>query len=98
GPTGDTGATGPGVSFETIVEELPGGGEPPDQLPKSATINCEPGEIPVGGFSIDPPLAGIVSDSRATEGHFFVVTAFDNPDSDEPWTLTVQATCIKVAP
>jgi hypothetical protein len=102
GPTGATGPTGPtgasGVSFEQIVVENPPQGEPPEQEDKSITIPCDPGEIPVGGFSIDPPAAGIIADSLAVDGQFFFVNAVDNPGSDEPWRLTAQATCIKVAP
>jgi hypothetical protein len=80
-----------------VVEEPPSG-EPPDQLDKSITIPCGAGEAPVGGFSIQPAGAGIIADSLAKLGEFFFVNAVDNPDSNEPWSLTAQATCIKVAP
>lgn len=102
GPTGATGPTGPtgpsAVSFEEIVVENPASGEPPDQEDKSITIPCGAGEAPVGGFSIDPAGAGIIGDSLAKLGEFFFVNAIDNPASDEPWSLTAEAICIKVAP
>jgi hypothetical protein len=99
GATGPTGPTGPSaVSFEEIVVENPASGEPPDQEDKSITIPCGAGEAPVGGFSIDPAGAGIIADSLAKLGEFFFVNAIDNPASDEPWSLTAQAICIKVAP
>ncbi len=62
------------------------------------TVPCGTGNAAMGGWEIDPPTAGIVGASRSVTGGFFFVNAVDNPDSEEPWTLTAVVTCANASP